>query len=158
MTIVTRHYVVVDGRLVHYRRAGQGPLLLLLHQSPQSSLDFVDLMLRWSDRFTMLAPDRPGCGQSDPLPDRAPHFDQYGDAVAALLEVLGIARVAIYGFHTGAREALSDMVQPLLSAPMDGVPGRSEPPVMVKPVRTAAVVSPFSKVTVVPSPSAWMIV
>jgi pimeloyl-ACP methyl ester carboxylesterase len=107
MTIVTRHYVVVDGRLVHYRRAGQGPLLLLLHQSPQSSLDFVDLMLRWGDRFTMLAPDRPGCGQSDPLPDPAPHFDQYGDAVAALLEVLGIVRVPIYGFHTGAREALS---------------------------------------------------
>ncbi|MCC6172828.1 MAG: alpha/beta fold hydrolase [Gammaproteobacteria bacterium] len=107
MIPISRHYAVVDGRLVHYRRAGQGPLLLLLHQSPQSSLDFVDLMLRWSDRFTMLAPDRPGCGQSDPLPDRAPHFDQYGDAVAALLEVLGIARVAIYGFHTGAREALS---------------------------------------------------
>lgn len=107
MIPISRHYVVVDGRLVHYRRAGQGPLLLLLHQSPQSSLDFVDLMLRWGDRFTMLAPDRPGCGQSDPLPDRAPHFDQYGDAVAAFLEALGIARVPIYGFHTGAREALS---------------------------------------------------
>lgn len=108
MTDITRHYVVVEGRRVHYRRAGQGPLLLLLHQSPQSSLDFVDLMTRWADRFTMLAPDRPGCGQSEPLPDEAPSFDRYGDAVAAFLEALGItAPLPIYGFHTGAREALS---------------------------------------------------
>ncbi|MCP5328140.1 MAG: alpha/beta fold hydrolase [Steroidobacteraceae bacterium] len=108
MTVITRHYVVVEGRLVHYRRAGQGPLLLLLHQSPQSSLDFVDLMTRWADRFTMLAPDRPGCGQSEPLPDEAPPFDRYGDAVAAFLEALGITTpLPIYGFHTGAREALS---------------------------------------------------
>lgn len=106
-TTISRHYVVVEGRLVHYRRAGQGPLLLLLHQSPQSSLDFADLMLRWGERFTMIAPDRPGCGQSDPLPDPAPDFDRYGDAVAAFLDVLGIARVPVYGFHTGAREALS---------------------------------------------------
>lgn len=107
MIPITRHYVVVDGRLIHYRRAGQGPLLLLLHQSPQSSLDYVELMQRWGERFTMLAPDRPGCGQSDPLPDAAPEFDRYGDTIAAFLDALGIARVPVYGFHTGAREALS---------------------------------------------------
>ena len=107
MTPISRHYISVDGRLVHYRRAGTGPLLLLLHQSPQSSLDHVELMGRWAGRFTMLAPDRPGCGQSDPLPDAAPAFDRYGDATAAFLDALGVQRVPVYGFHTGASEALS---------------------------------------------------
>jgi pimeloyl-ACP methyl ester carboxylesterase len=107
MVGISRHYVSVDGRLVHYRKAGTGPLLLLLHQSPQSSLDYVELMGRWASRFTMIAPDRPGCGQSDPLPDAAPGFDRYGDATAAFLDAIGIRRVPVYGFHTGASEALS---------------------------------------------------
>lgn len=107
MTTITRHYVVVDGRLVHYRRAGHGPLLLLLHQSPQSSLDYVDLMQRWGERFTMIAPDRPGCGQSEPLPQAAPSFDDYADATAAFLDALHIGRVPIYGFHTGASEGIT---------------------------------------------------
>lgn len=96
MTPITRHYVVVDGRLVHYRRAGQGPLLLLLHQSPQSSLDYVDLMHRWGDRFTMIAPDRPGCGQSEPLPLDAPSFDDYADATAAFLDALGVSLAPVW--------------------------------------------------------------
>ena len=87
MTPISRHYISVDGRLVHYRKAGTGPLLLLLHQSPQSSLDHVELMGRWAGRFTMIAPDRPGCGQSDPLPDAAPGFDRYGDAIAAAVAI-----------------------------------------------------------------------
>jgi len=107
MTPISRYYLTVEGRLVHYRKAGTGPLLLLLHQSPQSSLDHVELMGRWASRFTMIAPDRPGCGQSDPLPDAAPGFDRYGDATAAFLDALGVQRVPVYGFHTGASEALS---------------------------------------------------
>ena len=107
MTPISRHYLSVDGRLVHYRKAGTGPLLLLLHQSPQSSLDHVELMGRWAGRFTMIAPDRPGCGQSDPLPDAAPGFDRYGDATAAFLDALGVQRLPVYGYHTGASEALS---------------------------------------------------
>ena len=107
MTPISRHYISVDGRLVHYRKAGTGPLLLLLHQSPQSSLDHAELMGRWAGRFTMIAPDRPGCGQSDPLPDAAPGFDRYGDATAAFLDALGVQRVPVYGYHTGASEALS---------------------------------------------------
>ncbi len=107
MNRISRHYVSVDGRLVHFRKAGTGPLLLLLHQSPQSSLDYAELMGRWAGRFTMIAPDRPGCGQSDPLPDPAPGFDDYGDATAAFLDAIGVQRVPVYGFHTGASEALS---------------------------------------------------
>jgi len=39
--VVSRNFVSIRGkhghRQVHYRRAGDGPCLVLLHQSPQSS-------------------------------------------------------------------------------------------------------------------------
>jgi pimeloyl-ACP methyl ester carboxylesterase len=107
MSLISRHYVTVDGRAVHYRVAGQGPLLLLLHQSPQSSADFLDLMGRWADRYTMIAPDRPGCGCSEPLADPAPRFEDYAQAVLRFMDALGLVRVPVYGYHTGASEALA---------------------------------------------------
>jgi pimeloyl-ACP methyl ester carboxylesterase len=107
MSIVSRHYVTVDGRAVHYRVAGTGPLLLLLHQSPQSSADFLDLMGRWGDRYTMIAPDRPGCGCSEPLAIAAPSFEDYAHAVLRFMDALGLGRVPVYGFHTGASEAIA---------------------------------------------------
>lgn len=107
MNLVSRHYVDVDGRAVHYRVAGRGPLLLLLHQSPQSSADFLDLMDRWADRFTMLAPDRPGCGNSDALPLASPRFEDYARALASFMNAVGIERAPVYGFHTGATEAIA---------------------------------------------------
>jgi pimeloyl-ACP methyl ester carboxylesterase len=107
MSLVSRHYIDVEGRAVHYRVAGRGPLVLLLHQSPQSSADLLDLMDRWADRFTMLAPDRPGCGNSDVLPLAAPSFEDYARALAAFMDAVGVERVPVYGFHTGATEAIA---------------------------------------------------
>jgi pimeloyl-ACP methyl ester carboxylesterase len=37
MIEVTRHFVEVDGRRVHYRTCGSGPPLVLLHGSPGDS-------------------------------------------------------------------------------------------------------------------------
>ncbi|MFO1426484.1 MAG: alpha/beta hydrolase [Steroidobacteraceae bacterium] len=107
MSLISRHYLEVDGRTVHYRVAGRGPLLLLLHQSPQSSADYIDLMGRWADRYTMIAPDRPGCGGSDALPMAQPSFEDYARATVAFLDAIGLQRVPIYGYHTGAAEAVA---------------------------------------------------
>ena len=42
---VRRHFVTVNGdRQVHYRRAGKGPAVVLLHQSPTSSREHVPLI------------------------------------------------------------------------------------------------------------------
>ena len=45
MTIITRHYLTIKGRRVHYRRVGKGPPLLMIHQSPRSSAEYEPLML-----------------------------------------------------------------------------------------------------------------
>ncbi len=98
---ITRHYLTIGGRRVHYRRAGKGPPLLMVHQSPRSSTEYEDLMRRWGTDFTCIAPDTPGFGQSDPLGKADPDINDYADAVVEFARALGLERTTAYGFHSG---------------------------------------------------------
>lgn len=101
-TKITRHFVTIGNRQVHYRRAGKGPPVLLLHQSPKSSRELIPLIDEFSAHFTILAPDTPGNGNSDPIGLDNPTMDDYGDNIALFLDALGLDKVGVYGFHTGA--------------------------------------------------------
>lgn len=102
MMLVERHFITVEGRLVHYRRAGSGPALIALHQSPRDSADVLPVIRAMAPHATVIAPDNPGFGLSDPLPDGPASIDRFAHAVAALLRALGLEKAAFYGFHTGA--------------------------------------------------------
>lgn len=104
---IKRHFVTIDGkRQIHYRRAGKGPPVLLLHQSPTSSREYIPLIEHLSSHFTVIAPDTPGNGLSEPLPEpAAPTMDDYGDNIAKFLDAIGVPKIAVYGFHTGASVA-----------------------------------------------------
>ena len=99
---VTRHFVDVGARRVHYRRAGSGPALLMIHQSPRSGSELAPLMQQWGRWFTCIAPDTPGFGQSAPLADPNADITAFADALNALVTALGLPQVAAYGFHSGA--------------------------------------------------------
>src|SRR5712692_9804013 len=68
----------VDGFNIFYREAGvaDAPKLLLLHGFPSAGHMFRDLIPLLSDRFHIIAPDRPGFGKSD-MPGRGEsgHFN-----------------------------------------------------------------------------------
>ncbi|GAM05898.1 alpha/beta hydrolase [Novosphingobium sp. MBES04] len=98
---ITRHFVDVGSRRVHYRRCGAGPVVLMVHQSPRSSTEYEALMRTWGANFTCIAPDTPGFGQSDPLPEADATIDDFSDALVDLLDALGLEKVAAYGFHSG---------------------------------------------------------
>ena len=99
---IRRHFVTVDGtRQVHYRRAGKGPAVVLLHQSPTSSREHVPLIERLMEEFTVVAPDTPGNGLSDPLTGDQPTAADYAHALAGTLDALGIERCGLFGTHTG---------------------------------------------------------
>lgn len=104
--MITRHFLTLPAteahpaRRVHYRRCGSGPVLVMVHQSPRSSLEYIRLMEEWSPHFTCIAPDTPGFGQSDPLPGE-PDINDYADAIDQFLAALGVDRCAAYGFHSG---------------------------------------------------------
>jgi haloalkane dehalogenase len=59
---ITRHFATVNGeRQVHYRRAGSGSPVILLHQSPTSSREYIPLIQELAGKgFTVFAPDTPG--------------------------------------------------------------------------------------------------
>jgi pimeloyl-ACP methyl ester carboxylesterase len=101
---IARQFAALPGRHVHYRRCGEGPPLVLIHQSPQDSSEFEPLMALLGERFTVFAPDTPGYGLSDPIaaPDEEPELDRFVDALAEWLDAARIARAAFYGFHSGA--------------------------------------------------------
>lgn len=103
---VTRHFVDVDGRLVHYARAGAGPVVAMAHASPQSHRALLPLMRRLTARFTVFAFDTPGYGASAPLPGQPDGIGAFGDALAATLRALGLGPVPVYGTHTGVGIAL----------------------------------------------------
>lgn len=99
---IRRAFVRVGGRDVHYRTAGVGPTLVLLHDSPRSSRLHEPLLEALSDRYEVIALDTPGYGDSDALPG-SPDIPNFSAALAATLEALGIGRAAFYGFHTSSK-------------------------------------------------------
>ena len=110
MQNVQRHFATIrDGRFgsrqVHYFKAGRGPVVVMLHQSPKSARDMLPAMARWQGDFTLIAPDTPGYGLSDPIGTDL-GMEDFGAAVIEFLDTLGIERTGLYGFHTGAGMAM----------------------------------------------------
>ena len=100
---ITRHFISIENnRQIHYRKAGKGPPVLLLHQSPKSSKELTPVIDGLKKNFTCIAPDTPGNGNSDPLTELSPTMIDYGKNIKLFLDALGIDKVCVYGFHTGA--------------------------------------------------------
>lgn len=104
---MTRHFVDVSTpqggkRRVHYRRAGAGPPVVLVHQSPRSGAEYDALIEKWARDFTCLAPDTPGFGESAAFDLTNPHVDDYADAVVTFMDALGLPQAGAYGTHSGA--------------------------------------------------------
>ncbi len=104
--MITRHFVSVGTRRVHYTRAGQGPALVLLHESPVSAKSLAVVQTVFAQRFTAIAIDTPGFGLSDPLMVEPLEISDLADALADTLTALGVTQVAVYGRHTGASIAV----------------------------------------------------
>ncbi len=103
-----RGALAVDGRAVHYRRAGQtgAPAVLLLHGSPESASALQGVAAALEDRFDVIAIDTPGNGLSEPLAEPQPDSEAFARHALAVLDAFGIERAGLYGFHTGAGTAM----------------------------------------------------
>lgn len=106
MPRTTRHVVTVGPRRVHYTRCGEGPPVLMLHESPCSAKVLRRTQEILATRFTALAFDTPGFGLSDPLAMEHPGIGDFADALADTVDALGIEEAAVYGRHTGASIAV----------------------------------------------------
>ncbi|WP_416906771.1 MAG: alpha/beta fold hydrolase [Polymorphobacter sp.] len=96
-----RRYVEGRWGQVHVEESGDGPALVLLHQSPLSGRQFAPALPLLAQNFRVIAPDTPGFGASDAPPAPA-SINDHADALAGVLDGMGLARVHLLGHHTGA--------------------------------------------------------
>ncbi len=102
---MTRGVVRVrDGVRIHYRRAGTGPGMVLLHGYPETGHMWRKVMPALVERFDVVAPDLRGYGDSD---RPAAGYDKRSMAadVAEVIRALGIAPVVLVGHDRGGRVA-----------------------------------------------------
>ena len=99
---------------VHYREAGTGPPVVLLHESPISGRIYDASLPTMGRRVRAIAPDTPGYGASDPPPEPLP-IAGYAERLALFMDALGLEHVALVGSHTGGSIAVQIAVnQPKL--------------------------------------------
>lgn len=85
---------------IHYRRAGTGHPLLLVHATTHSSRMFNHLAALLADEYQAIAIDLPGFGNSDPLPEDT-SMPELAACLRDVLDDLGIESYHYFGHHTG---------------------------------------------------------
>jgi pimeloyl-ACP methyl ester carboxylesterase len=98
------HVAVVNGFRMHYLRAGKGPALVLLHGWPQSSYEWRHLIAPLAERYTVIAPDLRGLGDSEKPRDGYDKRTLASD-VRELLRALAIPRIGLVGHDWGGAVA-----------------------------------------------------
>ena len=98
-------FVTIHGQRIVYRRAGAGPVVLLLHGIAGSSATWEPVMERLGADYTVVAPDFIGHGESDkPLGDYS--LGSFANWTRDLLDALGIDRATVVGQSFGGGVAL----------------------------------------------------
>lgn len=105
----SRHRVPTEQGEIAIVQGGAGPAVLLLHGFPETHIAWHRVAPRLAKRFTVVAADLPGYGDSDgPLPD--PEHDHYSKRASALtlasvMRTLGFDHFSVAGHDRGARVA-----------------------------------------------------
>jgi len=100
-----RHELQMHGHRVSYRTAGSGPALLLLHGITNSSETWERAASLLSDRFTLIAPDLLGHGQSaTPRGDYS--LGAHASGARDVANALGHERVTVVGHSLGGGIAM----------------------------------------------------
>ena len=89
---------------IHYRRLGRGPGLVLLHGYPQTGHMWRKVMPALAERFTVVAPDLRGYGDSD-RPRGGYDKRTMAADVADVVAALGLGPAVLVGHDRGARVA-----------------------------------------------------
>jgi pimeloyl-ACP methyl ester carboxylesterase len=129
---IESRFGVVDGIKIHYLTAGHGPAVILLHGYTQTSRMWRPLIPKLTDKFTVVAPDLPGIGDSD-IPKGEDGLDMKTAAIRihALAKSLGISKARVVGHDIGLMVAYAYAAQfpseveklVVMDAFLPGVPG-----------------------------------
>ena len=91
---------VVDGLKLHYLTAGHGPTVILLHGYTQTSRMWRPIIPLLAEKFTVIAPDLPGIGDSD-IPKDGLDMKDAAIRIHALAKSLQVEKARVVGHDIG---------------------------------------------------------
>ena len=100
----------IDGKKLHYLIAGQGPALILLHGYTQTSRMWLPLIDKLKGKFTVIAPDLPGIGDSD-IPKNGCDMKTAAIRIHALARSIGVTKTRVVGHDIGLMVAYAYAAQ-----------------------------------------------
>src|SRR5712672_4270856 len=105
VTAPTLQFRTIHGYKRAFRIAGSGPALLMIHGIGDNSTTWNTVQAKLAQRFTVIAPDLLGHGQSDkPRADYS--VAAYANGMRDLLSVLDVERVTVVGHSLGGGVAM----------------------------------------------------
>ncbi len=96
-------FIEVKGIKIHYRTAGWGKPIILLHASPRSGKmleKFGDML---SNHFNVVIPDLPGYGYSESIPQKVESMNDVVPYLKEFISAIHLKKPDIYGTATGAQ-------------------------------------------------------
>jgi pimeloyl-ACP methyl ester carboxylesterase len=101
---------IIDGVELHYLTAGHGTPLILLHGYAETSLMWRPIIPALAERFTVIAPDLPGIGDSD-IPANGLDMKSAAIGIHALASSLGVQKAEVVGHDIGLMVAYAYAAQ-----------------------------------------------
>ena len=127
---IAAHTTEIDGAKIHYMTAGHGTPLILLHGYAETSLMWKPIIPLLAGRFTVIAPDLPGNGDSG-IPAGGLDMKSAAIRIHDLAKSLGVEKAEVVGHDIGLMVAYAYAAQfpaevtklVLMDAFLPGVPG-----------------------------------
>jgi pimeloyl-ACP methyl ester carboxylesterase len=100
----------VNGVKLHYLKAGHEPAVILLHGYTQTSRMWRPIMPLLAEKFTVIAPDLPGIGDSE-IPKSGLDMKSAAISIHGLVKSLGIEKARVVGHDIGLMVAYAYAAQ-----------------------------------------------
>ena len=107
---ITARDAEIDGAKVHYLTAGHGPAVILLHGYAETSRMWRPIIPRLAGRFTVIAPDLPGIGDSA-IPANGLDMKSAAIRIHNLVRSLKIEKARVVGHDIGLMVAYAYAAQ-----------------------------------------------
>ena len=100
----------IDGVKLHYMTAGHGPTVILLHGFAETSRMWKPIIPLLAERFTVIAPDLPGIGDSG-IPTNGLDMKTAAIRIHALARSLSVQKATVVGHDIGLMVAYAYATQ-----------------------------------------------
>lgn len=107
---ITSRFADVNGLKMHYLTAGEGPAVILLHGYAETSLMWRPLIPELAKKFTVVAPDLPGIGDSG-IPKDGLDMKNAAVRIHDLVKSLHIEKAEVVGHDIGLMVAYAYAAQ-----------------------------------------------